>query len=385
LRRITRNLSLKRRRVEIDTAFTGSNEPEDIEFVGQNNETTETNSADISLSDLASLIKTLTDTISNQNQTILEVKTQNAYLQDEIKSIRTQLDQYSLSPPSRSWASVVAGSNDTQPNGTSLGQDTNASTRKSNKESNCIRISTRSQSNQSGDNNPGFTRYLPTDTANTHIRNALLNVDATKDAQVVGVGTTKTGYIIRFTDDQSANKARNNVDWLGELGNGTKLVKPRFGVVAHRTPTEAVDTQDGKGNSIKEIMNENGLAAKGFKIDDIAWLISKDKMLGRNASLGVWFDTKEAADWAVDNGLVFGQRYVGSVERYQAKKKRCHRCQRVGHLAWSCKEASRCGHCAGDHERRDCPPGSTAKCLECNEQHPTGYRQCKGTPPSTQS
>jgi hypothetical protein len=87
---------------------------------------------------------------------------------------------------------------------------------------------------------PAFTRYLPTDSANAQIRTALLNADTTKDARVAGVGTTKTGYVIRFVDEQSANIARGNTEWLSELGNGTKLVKPRFGVVVHRTPTEAV-------------------------------------------------------------------------------------------------------------------------------------------------
>jgi hypothetical protein len=54
---------------------------------------------------------------------------------------------------------------------------------------------------------------------------------------VAGVGTTKTGYVIRFKDHQSAETARTNTEWLEELGNGTKLVRPRHGVVVHRVPT----------------------------------------------------------------------------------------------------------------------------------------------------
>jgi hypothetical protein len=137
---------------------------------------------------------------------------------------------------------------------------------------------------------------------------------------------------------------------------------------------------------MKKIMEENDLIAKGFQIEDIAWLKSKDKPLGKSASLGIWLDTAEAAEWVINNGLVFTQRYIGSIEPYQIKKKRCHRCQSLGHLAWACKEPMRCGHCAGEHDRRECPPGTTARCVDCDGAHPTGDKECRGhtTPDSTQ-
>jgi hypothetical protein len=176
--------------------------------------------------------------------------------------------------------------------------------------------------------------------------------------------------------------ARNNLDWLKELGNGTKLVRPRFGVVIHRTPTSAANVQDGKEESINKIMEENDLTTKGFLVEDIAWLKSREKLLSRSASLRIWFSTKEAAQWAIDNGLVFGQRYISSVEAYQVKKKRCHKCQQLSHFARDCKKPTRCRHCAGDHERRDCPLGSALKCLDCEGQHPTGHKECKGSAPA---
>jgi len=63
---------------------------------------------------------------------------------------------------------------------------------------------------------------------------------------VAGVGTAKTGYVIRFRYQESAETARTNLKWLGELGNGTKLVKPRFGAVVPRTPTEDILVQENK-------------------------------------------------------------------------------------------------------------------------------------------
>jgi hypothetical protein len=55
---------------------------------------------------------------------------------------------------------------------------------------------------------------------------------------------------------------------------------------------------------IDKIMEENDLAAKGYQIDDIAWLKNKEKLLGMSASLGIWFDTPEAAEWLTNNGMV---------------------------------------------------------------------------------
>lgn len=221
-----------------------------------------------------------------------------------------------------------------------------------------------------------FGRYLPTETANTHIRTALLSTPSTQDAQVAGVGTTKTGYVIRFKDPESAEAARNNSEWLNELGNNTKLVKPRFGVVVHRTPTDDFDLENANAQAIEKIMEENELTGRGFQIEEIAWLKKKDKALGKFASLGIWFDTAEGTDFILENGFIVGQRFIGSVERCELKRKRCFRCQRFGHFAWSCKETPRCGHCAGQHERERCPPGVRARCLDCGGDHPTSDRQC---------
>lgn len=131
--------------------------------------------------------------------------------------------------------------------------------------------------------------------------------------------------MIQFRDQQSAETARSNTKWLKKLGNGTKLVQPRFGVVVHRTPTDDFSLPE-EAQGIRKILEDNDMATKGFNIQEIAWLKNRGKELGRSASLGVWFDTAEATEWVIKNGLLVGQRYIGSVEPYQIKKKRCRRC-----------------------------------------------------------
>lgn len=73
--------------------------------------------------------------------------------------------------------------------------------------------------------------------------------------------------------------ARGNTEWLNELGNNTKLVRQRLGVVVHRTPTEDFDLQSANAQAIEKIIEENDLVAQGFRIEEVAWLKKKDKPL----------------------------------------------------------------------------------------------------------
>jgi hypothetical protein len=295
---------------------------------------------------------------------------QNQKLHEEVEALRAHLDRPPTAPSPRSWAAVAASVSNVNPQPRS---------QRPNRDENCVRISTQ-QSPTDAPETEGtanrFGRYMAIPTANDCIRTALLNDPSTQDVQVAGIGTTKTGYVIRFKDSMSAETARKNNDWLRELGNETKLVKPRFGAVIHHVPTGGLNLEQDKKGAIRKIMDENDLQERGFQIEDIAWLKKRDKMLGTFASLGIWFDSAEAAQWLIDNGLVIDQHCVGRVERFEIKKKRCFRCQRFGHLAWSCEELPRCGHCGGQHERTRCPPGIRARCLDCGGGHATGDTLC---------
>ncbi|KAI1828773.1 hypothetical protein CBS147337_10421 [Penicillium roqueforti] len=225
------------------------------------------------------LISTLKDVIRHQTATIAatqnelpEIKhsqnvlqEQNGKLHDEVKALRAQIVATPTATATGSWAAVAAeGGNGTSP--------TTATTTET------------------------FGRYLPTDAANNHIRAALQSDAATQDAQVAGIGTTKTGYIIRFKNAESAEMARNNAEWLHKLGNNTKLVKPRFGVVVHRTPTEEFDGLNG-------VSLDASLQAKGIPTVARKWIVSF--MSDRHANIG--FDNfRTETELLVKAGLAQG-------------------------------------------------------------------------------
>lgn len=239
----------------------------------------------------------LIESIESTKTEIQEVKHDQNFLQERnaklhgvVRALRAQLDAAPLAAvPTRTWAAVAAaGSNPVS----------QLDHRRPDKDQNCLRISTQRSFVDPSDNNDGegdtFGRYLSTESANSHIRTALLNAPPTQDAEVAGIGTTKTGYVIRFKNQASADAARSNTEWLNELGNNTKLVKPRFGVVVHRTPTEDLDLENANTQAIEKIMEENDLVTQGFRVEEVAWLKTKDKVLGKFASLGIWFDSAKA-------------------------------------------------------------------------------------------
>lgn len=113
---------------------------------------------------------------------------------------------------------------------------------------NCLRISTEPSVEEGESDARRFARYLPTQQANAHIRNALQKIEALKNAQVDGVGTTKTGHMIRFKDIQSKEAAAQHSDWLEELGNGTKVVKPRQNPKVTECPQGSEPAREEKGS-----------------------------------------------------------------------------------------------------------------------------------------
>ncbi|GFF62624.1 hypothetical protein IFM51744_10999 [Aspergillus udagawae] len=256
------------------------------------------------------------------------LRNQNEKLHEEVRALRAQLKANPPVPQSRSWAAVAANSISAAPQ---------PNHRPTNKTKNYIQISTQRTFVDPADNDNSngntFRRYLQTDTTNSHIRTVLLSCPSTQDAQVARISTTKTGYIIQFKDPESAKAARTNTKWLNELGNNTKLVKPQFSIVVHRTPTEDFDLKNANTKAIKKIIEENDLAGQGYQIKEVAWLKRKDKPLGKFTSLSIWFDSPEGAEHILNNSLLVSQRYISSVERREIKKKRCFQCQYFRHLA----------------------------------------------------
>ncbi|KAF4225087.1 hypothetical protein CNMCM6805_003707 [Aspergillus fumigatiaffinis] len=208
----------------------------------------------------------------------------------ELQSLRSAITTPKTTSDGRSWARVTAGGDQAQPATVySLLNNGNQ-----NKEYNCIRVNTKPNGKDGEDEGENtFRRYLPPRAAVAHIQNALATTNETKDIQVLGVGTTRTG---------------------------STTICGR----AHRTPTEDFLSPESERTFIEKIVEENNIARRGHRISQVAWLKPRDKPIGKHGSLAIWFDTREAAEWTMDNGLLIGQRYIGSLMPYRLKERRCY-------------------------------------------------------------
>jgi hypothetical protein len=217
---------LKRQRNSLNS-FTATNKDPIFDFTGRNDEN-DTSFDDVVglIADLKKIIIEQGNTIKNVEADLAEIKSehetlinQNNELQDEIRSLRTQLSTCSGSNPAgsipspRSWASVAAsgGTADTETNLSGLiGKDWEPEERTQL----CPNQHT-TQPTNGEDTEKEFTRYLPTDSVNSYIRNALLNADTTKDVQILG-SSSWSGLLNRRCDTYLCTKERGH-----ELGTFT--------------------------------------------------------------------------------------------------------------------------------------------------------------------
>jgi hypothetical protein len=134
--------------------------------------------------------------------------------------------------------------------------------------------------------------------------------------------------------------------------------------------------REGKEGVIAKIAQENNLSSKGFNIEEIAW-VKKTLPWERQHHLGYGSTARKRRNGRSKMACSLGQdTYVGSVEAYKKKERLCYNCQALGHEAWCCKQRKRYGHCPAEHDRRDCPPGSAAHCVDCDGNHQTGAKEC---------
>ncbi|OAT13730.1 hypothetical protein BDBG_17906 [Blastomyces gilchristii SLH14081] len=193
------------------------------------------------------------------------LQAQNSDLKEEITTLKTQINQ-------PSWASIAAiGAGEHPPNPTPP-PPSKPKNRDQKDALLCIRISTVITPTPSDKTEDSLTRYLPAEEVKNRVVKALRKNKPTEAAEI---------------DEALKEAANKNSEWLRDLGDQTKVVRPQFGIVVHRTPTREINLTDDKARSITKITEENELTDKGFKIVNIAWLKRRDSDLRVSALLGI--------------------------------------------------------------------------------------------------
>ncbi|KAM9874795.1 hypothetical protein VDGL01_11116 [Verticillium dahliae] len=65
------------------------------------------------------------------------------------------------------------------------------------------------------------------------------------------------------------------------------------------------------------------------------------------------------------------------------RPEQCFNCQEIGHKAFQCKNAQRCGRCAMEGHRHDSCSEEMVKCVPCGGPHESFSRSCQKVFPSS--
>jgi hypothetical protein len=129
-----------------------------------------------------------------------------------------------------------------------------------------------------------------------------------------------------------------------------------------------------------QLLLDNKLFIPQAEIRYVGWL-TRNAPTKAASSVIIEFSKAEDANKIIDEGLIW-KGEVFQCERYerQCRVKQCFKCQHYGHIGTQCKAATACGHCAQEHDTRDCPSraGQTIsrKCAACRGEHEAWSRQC---------
>lgn len=139
--------------------------------------------------------------------------------------------------------------------------------------------------------------------------------------------------------------------------------------------------------AIERIEQDSGAPAGGLVRVEWAKLPERRHVLQKLAHLKLFFNSAEAANYAIKNGLYIAGKKVG-VRKMTQEARRCAKCQRYGHgnnegsphFAKDCKWLhDTCGGCGKNHRKEDCTANlaTDSFCVNCNKKgHTVWDRNC---------
>lgn len=204
-------------------------------------------------------------------------------------------------------------------------------------------------------------------------------VEGLGKAEVVGVQPHRSGtkVTVRMKYPGDAEKiVRCARKCSNALGEGAKVSVPHFGVVIQEVP---LFIDPSKVSIRREFYDQNPhLLPSPESIVDMRWLVPIERLPGgrKTGSWVIILDSQQAADNLIDQSVKVQSLLLGA-RRYFTGPRQCRRCQRWGHLRYSCKAPTpACAHCAGPHESPDCPATEIKRCANCKGNHDAFFPQC---------
>ena len=332
------------------------------------------------------LLTALTKIIQQQNETIqnLERETReirknqqaiidhNAKLINEIAELKTRVDDLvTTSSGTRTWAKVASTSAPAGLNATAVPLASQQHTTRTNLASIDVPSVTVDISRADSENSrlsAGSVRA----TVEKEMR-TMENRENWRCRAVTVDHATQSRIRIACRDEDEHQLVKRAAE---KIGAGSRVLRDELYPVKidNVKRTAVLDEKDEIRAGAAEAFGEEN----GTTVAKIAWLSKRDvpKAYG---SMVVYMTKKSDARRLISEGFFHagGESGTTSVFEQRPRPGQCYNCQELGHKAYQCRKAQRCGRCAKEgHHHKSCSE-VVMKCVLCGGPHESFSRNCR--------
>ena len=194
-----------------------------------------------------------------------------------------------------------------------------------------------------------------------------------EEGKIKDIRTNKKKNLIAIELNNKDDKIIDEILKIEKLGNyDVSAQLPiteelKFGVIS------PIDT-DVDIEYLKNIIKIRNSSASGQQIGEITKIERLKKLEN-----GIWIDSMSLKltfkRCNLPEGISIFHSYY-KVRPYVGNNFQCFKCQRMGHLAKSCKSRERCLLCGANHNRKDCN-ALQHKCANCSGPHRANSKECQ--------
>lgn len=198
-----------------------------------------------------------------------------------------------------------------------------------------------------------------------------------EDSMPAGVRKLPTGDLIfQMVTEEDKAKWETHTGWAAAIAPSATVKKRSFKVMVHGVRVANINT-DRQAEAIESLTAQNSRIHKNLRITRVSWLTSAIKNKKVVSSLIIETPCASMANEIIQLGLIEDHELkLCELFDVRGRPVQCFRCYGYGHFAASCRNATKCGHCAGAHKTDSCG-SNEVKCAGCGKEgHKAWSREC---------
>jgi hypothetical protein len=174
--------------------------------------------------------------------------------------------------------------------------------------------------------------------------------------------------LVQLKEQAGKEKLVRSQQWLAQVAPSAKLVPDLYPVMVHGVRMSNINITDQRQTN-RKLEEQNQTLHPDLKVVRTTWARGAGAGGKARASLLVFVSSPEVANKVIVEGFVEGGE-VKLTDRFYTGCGliQCFKCCSYRHIAKHYRIEARCGHCAGQHETRDCTDKTKSVCPGCKVQ-----------------